>query len=277
LKIGLVFSGGGAKGAYEIGVWKAMRKLKLDKHVKTISGTSVGALNAVLFMNGSYSKAESIWKDLTLEKISKPTGESLNSNLFPLVDKLMIPKLAMAQSYIKSVVKKYISIGMISQQEVRRFIEVNIDYKQIKNFQGDCFVTVFNVKLNQPEYIKINTIPEEKVVDYLLASTAMPLVFDKVEIEGNEYYDGGIPFFGANTPIAPVLEGKCDLIISVTTNQWGDFFGRDKDFSDEKIIRIIPQDDKWGFMDGTFDFSPDNIEKRIKQGYKDAMSLLKEI
>ena len=47
--IGLVLSGGGAKGAYQAGVWKAMCELGLARRVRAISGTSVGALNAAAF------------------------------------------------------------------------------------------------------------------------------------------------------------------------------------------------------------------------------------
>ncbi|MDE5556915.1 MAG: patatin-like phospholipase family protein, partial [Ruminococcus sp.] len=47
-KIGLVLSGGGAKGAYEIGVYKALSAMGAEPYIDTIAGTSVGALNAVL-------------------------------------------------------------------------------------------------------------------------------------------------------------------------------------------------------------------------------------
>lgn len=49
LKLGLVFAGGGGKGAYQIGVWKALIEKGLDKYVTCISGTSIGGLNSALF------------------------------------------------------------------------------------------------------------------------------------------------------------------------------------------------------------------------------------
>lgn len=45
----LVLAGGGAKGAYQVGVWKAMTELGISKDVQVISGTSVGGINAALF------------------------------------------------------------------------------------------------------------------------------------------------------------------------------------------------------------------------------------
>ena len=68
-KIGLAFAGGGGKGAYQIGVWKAMREYRLDTMVAAVAGTSVGGLNAALFVQGDYEKAEYIWEHIQPEQI----------------------------------------------------------------------------------------------------------------------------------------------------------------------------------------------------------------
>ena len=58
----LVLSGGGAKGAYQVGVWKAMTELGIAKDICVISGTSVGGINAALFASvGDCQKIESVW------------------------------------------------------------------------------------------------------------------------------------------------------------------------------------------------------------------------
>ena len=63
--IGLVLSGGGAKGAYEVGVWTAMCEAGIDKRVRCISGTSVGSINAVLFASVSNpALCESFWLEV---------------------------------------------------------------------------------------------------------------------------------------------------------------------------------------------------------------------
>ena len=60
----LVLSGGGAKGAYQVGVWKAMTELGIAKDICVISGTSVGGINAALFASvGDCQKIESAWLD----------------------------------------------------------------------------------------------------------------------------------------------------------------------------------------------------------------------
>ena len=58
----LALEGGGAKGAYQIGAWKALREagVKID----AVAGTSVGALNGALIVMGDLEKAEAIWYNL---------------------------------------------------------------------------------------------------------------------------------------------------------------------------------------------------------------------
>ena len=52
MSIGLVFSGGGTCGAYQIGFWRAFRESGMEKNVSAVSGSSVGSLNALLFAGG---------------------------------------------------------------------------------------------------------------------------------------------------------------------------------------------------------------------------------
>ena len=62
--IGLVLSGGGAKGAFQAGVWQAMCELGLAERTRAISGTSVGAINAAAFAAiFDPEKICSFWRD----------------------------------------------------------------------------------------------------------------------------------------------------------------------------------------------------------------------
>jgi Patatin-like phospholipase len=62
-RIGIVFSGGGAKGAYQIGCWQVLRKLQIS-NLTAVSGSSVGALNSVLAALGKFETASSLWRNL---------------------------------------------------------------------------------------------------------------------------------------------------------------------------------------------------------------------
>ena len=56
MKRALVFSGGGAKGSYEIGVWKATKRLNMKFDI--VTGTSIGAINGAMYAIGDYKKAK---------------------------------------------------------------------------------------------------------------------------------------------------------------------------------------------------------------------------
>lgn len=75
-KIGLVLGGGGAKGAYQIGCWKALRESGFV-NFDAIAGTSVGALNAVLVAQDEFGKAESIWHDMSFGRVLRFRWQTL--------------------------------------------------------------------------------------------------------------------------------------------------------------------------------------------------------
>ena len=64
---GLVFDGGGARGAYQIGAWKAL--VEAGVKINAVAGTSVGALNGALVCMGDVEKAEDIWSKMTFSTV----------------------------------------------------------------------------------------------------------------------------------------------------------------------------------------------------------------
>ena len=63
----IVLSGGGSKGSYQIGVWKALRKLRIKYDI--VTGTSVGALNGALMTQGNFHRALKVWKSINLKTL----------------------------------------------------------------------------------------------------------------------------------------------------------------------------------------------------------------
>ena len=66
-KTALVLSGGGSRGAYEIGVWKALKELKIK--IDMVMGTSVGAINSALVLKDDIKFAEDLWHELETDKV----------------------------------------------------------------------------------------------------------------------------------------------------------------------------------------------------------------
>lgn len=67
--LALVLCGGGGKGAFQIGMWKAMEEVGIYSKIKAVSGSSIGALNAVLFALGDFEQAKKIWYSIRRDTV----------------------------------------------------------------------------------------------------------------------------------------------------------------------------------------------------------------
>ncbi|PHS31041.1 MAG: patatin [Alkaliphilus sp.] len=258
-KIGLVLTGGGGKGAYHIGVWKALREFGVDKNIYAVSGTSIGALNAVLFIQGDYNKAEEIWLSLSQEKI-------MSHNLDKIAVKLAeigLEKLAIWITELKHH-------GWFSRKGLLTIIDDDINLSCISRSDILSYVTCCETGSLRAKYFKLNGCSNERITKILLASSALPLLYAPVEIDGKKYIDGGIPVPNAdNVPITPLYEEGCRLIFVLHLSR-SNLVDHNK-FSESRIIEIVPQESLGGIFSGTLDFTPGAIRRRIEAGYKDTM------
>lgn len=72
---GIVLEGGGAKGAYQIGAWKALEEAGVK--IKGIAGTSVGALNGALMCMDELETAQEVWSGLTYSQVMDVEDEKM--------------------------------------------------------------------------------------------------------------------------------------------------------------------------------------------------------
>lgn len=261
----LVLAGGGGKGAYQIGVWRALRELGLDKLIGAVSGTSVGALNGALFVSGEFSKSAKLWGKIEHEDILTPfepeTDTSRGGFLYSLIKDL---------NRIACIDKT----GIFSRSGLSKIITENLNFKAIKKSSIPLYITLFNRKTLNAEYIKIAPDDSnERIEKLLLATSAIPVVFGSEEIDGNTYYDGGL---SDNCPIRPLYnEGyRKFIIVWLTHDADAAILENTVKFNKSEIINIIPSEDQGNFLSGTLDFSSSGIARRMQLGYQDAMRTL---
>lgn len=265
MKIGLVLAGGGSRGAYQIGVWKALIELGIDKYVEVVSGTSIGALNTMLFLQGDYNLAEDIWNNLTKDEIMPLEEKDLivKGILFFLGAKNM----AFIKKYIPNVVKG----GTISREGLNDILE-KIDFDKIKNSKVKGYATCTSIPEIKAQYFNINEHSIEDIKKILYATSAVPLVYDSPVIEDISYLDGGIV---DNIPIQPVYGESCDIIIIVQLEA-NIIVDRDM-YPNTNIIEINSAEGEGPDLKGMMDFDTDAIRKRITKGYKDTIYKIKPI
>lgn len=268
-RIGLVFTGGGGKGAYQIGVWKALKEFGVDKSISAISGTSVGALNAALFVQGDYKKAEELWLNISHDQIL-----TINHDL--ILNRITNSLGFRLENIIKPYINKLVGHGWFTRDGLRSLIKKNIDLSGVSNSDIPFFATCFKAQDLSAKYFEINHLEPETIIKVLLASSALPFIFDSEVIDGVGYFDGGIPLPKAdNIPIKPLYDIGCDLIIVVHLKRT-DIINHHQ-FNKAKIIEIFPSEYQGGLFKGTLDFSSTGSNLRINQGYNDTLEILRPI
>ncbi len=174
-KIGLVLSGGGAKGAAEIGALKVIdqKGIKIDY----ISGTSIGSIMGALYSAGY-------------------TPDELEA---------MFSKLSKDEAKKTSVIRQIVS-DMLEAKGVSTFDDLKIPFR--------CVVA-------DAKELKEVVLSEGSVLDAVMASSAIPYIYDNVTIDGHIYVDGG---FYNNLPVDVVLDMGAEYALVVDLRQDGESF-----------------------------------------------------
>ena len=269
-RLGLVLAGGGGKGSYHIGVWKAFKELGFDKYIYAISGTSVGALNACLIYQNDYEKAEKIWLHEVQDKILSFDAENIVKN----IAKILIP-LGIPITRIMALAVIVASRGIFSRDGLLSLIDKYLDFDYLLNTNDPLYAACLAVPDFNVHYFSINKSERDRIKKILLATSAIPFVFDKEVIDGTTYMDGGIPIVGDNIPIRPLYDLGCNIVVVVHLSREA-IIKRDE-FTNLKIIEIVPQEDLRGIIKGTLNFSSSAIKSHIEQGYNDAKRILRPV
>ncbi len=287
-RLGLVFSGGGAKGAYQVGAWKALREFGITDRVVAVSGTSVGALNGFMFSYSDYEFAEELW----LEHIDQRRFMSVHESDHLLGDLASVVKGAMLWGWLPlllgplsqstlvtfnpMMVKLYDIIqnrSMFSNEGIGKLVDsVYRDGKlKIKRRSIDLYACSYEFMTLKARYFCLQPW-KPGAREMLLASASIPLVYPPVKLNMMHYHDGGCV---DNIPVKPLEDNKLDLVLAVNID--GDCPPKDlqEAHPDIPIIEIRPLE-YLGGMKRAMEFNHDYVKRLIDSGYKDTKQILIE-
>lgn len=252
---GLVLSGGGTKGAFEIGVWKALREKNIPIH--TVVGTSVGAINAAAIAQNDYETALNFWEQLTINDVI-----ALNSSMMSrYINKgTMTSNVTFQLDFIKDIFDGGLDVSPLRNNLVRL-----LDEDKIRNSPIRLGLVTVNLKTFKPVELMIEDIPEGRLHDYLMASAALP-IFKLPEIDGATFIDGA---FYDNVPINLLLKQSCKDIIAV---EFPSFGIRQKIKEHDSQLTVINNSE---FLGLTLEFNKDIIARNITMGYLDTLRTFK--
>lgn len=242
-KRAIVLGGGGARGPYQIGVWKALRELSIEYSI--VTGTSVGALNGALMVQGDYDKARDMWLKLTLDQVvSNP------------------PKLDGANPQeILSYMRSTIGSGGLDTSPLESAVREIVDEEKIRNSPIQYGLVTTEFPLLRAVQLTKDEVPAGEMINYMLASAAWFPFFRTRNIDGKEYIDGA---YSDNIPAQLAVRCGAEEIIAVDMQGTGIVHS----FRHKIPVRYIRC--HWNLGD-MMEFGQQSAQRTMMLGYHDAL------
>lgn len=254
-KIGLTLAGGGAKGAYQVGVYKALQESKIK--ISGVTGTSIGSFNAAMIASDEIDKLEYFWLNDDIGKLMGFYNDmNINKkNYYDHIKEFSIP-------YVSIVLNKGLPISGLKNK-----ITKIINEDKLRKSDFDFGLVTYRVSDNKPLYLFKEDIPNGKLVDYIVASCYLP-VFHSEKLDEDSYYlDGG---FFDNEPYNMLGEKGYDKIYVVELGSVG---VKPKNYTNANIVRIKPSRN----LGGMLNTNKYKIKENIELGYYDGLKIFKNL
>lgn len=254
----LVLAGGGAKGAYQIGVWKALRELNIK--VGLVVGTSVGALNGGFFAQNDYEKAVEVWENMSMENVFNADDEIISGLKKALTEGIFKNNL----SFYRKMYSYIMENKGFDITPLRTKIQDILDEDKIRHSGIDFGFVTFSITNMKPLKLFLKDIPYGELKYYLLGSALVPGFSQDPEFP-IKFMDGGVK---DRFPIKMAIEKGYHKIIAVETKQ-----RKLKKIVGREIVFIAPSEELGNFLY----FNKTNSEKNFQMGYLDALKAFKQL
>ncbi|MBQ6118190.1 MAG: patatin-like phospholipase family protein [Clostridia bacterium] len=251
MKKAIVFAGGGSKGAYQVGAWKALNEL--GQSFQIAAGTSIGSINAAFYVQHDFDAAYEMWGELTAGAIMT-NGINMDrsfESIFSQRDQLV------------PFIKNYIT---------SKGADVTPFHERLRSFFSEekFFTSEVDYALVTTEFPSMDPVVVRKADmradpanawQWLAASAACFPVFPVMEIGGKSYVDGG---YYDNIPVAPAFSLGADEVVVVDLKTENNHEGY---LRHPRVKYIKPSRDLGTFMN----FEREVLDRSIRLGYNDTM------
>ncbi|WP_036730222.1 patatin-like phospholipase family protein [Peptoniphilus mikwangii] len=253
---GLVLEGGGAKGAYHIGSYFALKELGFE--FEAVVGTSIGAINGAMIVMNEPDKCANLWKSMSFQDFSTDDSDTTNAIVALMSENTQDGKFSFEK--FKGI-KETLSSRGIPVDPLRQLVTTYIDEEKVRNSKIKFGLTTLNLTDKKGEELFIDEIEEGKLHNYIIGSCYLP-IFKLEPLDGKYYLDGG--FFN-KIPYNMVQRlGLTPVIVRVNPSNL-----RDIAFPDDAIV-ISPSKKYTTSMD----FDPKKADEIMRIGYFDTYKKL---
>lgn len=284
----LALSAGGARGAYEIGCWKAFAERRLS--FAAVAGSSIGALNGAFVCQGDLDRARHFWEELGEMGMAAPDYRVLRKMIARLaidLALLMVPvpnlRTARLMKYALAAIQAFStrgSLGMLRRYglvDLERLVPVldrHLELKRVLEGPIPLFVTAYCVPgLREPRgrsvWFKLQDLDEEAARRAIAASISLPVLFPSIEVNGVTLRDGGLSQW---IPVRPLYDHGFRRIVMVGTKPR--FAHNPEDYPGSRVVIVKPSGSLGPFPLSTLRFTRKAVEGWMELGYQDAEKAL---
>jgi len=230
--IALVMSGGGARAAYQVGFLRALARRIPDFAPPILTGVSAGAINAAYIAGrtGSFvATVESLtqlWSTLTVDQVFHVDALRLVGRVLRTGAKLSAGGAIRERRPYSLVdtrpLRRFLGIALHGDDGVLPGIEQNLALGRLRalaitasSYSSGQSVTFVQGR-NAPAWERADrrSVPTTMRVDHVMASSALPLFFPAIAVDGQYYGDGGIRL---TAPLSPAVHLGASRIITIST------------------------------------------------------------
>ena len=237
----LVLAGGGARGSYQVGVWRALTELGWNPQI--ITGTSVGSLNGAMFALDLYETARDMWTSIRSQDVMEMPEETRN--------------LTELHQFLRDVVRA----GGMDVTPLEEIVERVLDEDALRASPIRFGLVTVEKRGLKPRELPLEEIPKGKVKDYLLASAACFPALRAKQIDGVQFLDGG---YRDNMPTALAQKMGAEELVCV------DLEGVGITLPNRTGLPTTMVRSYWELGD-ILHFDPDTARRNIELGYYDTL------
>ena len=237
----LVLAGGGARGSYQVGVWRAL--MELDWHPQIITGTSVGGLNGAMFVLDLYETARDMWLTIRSRDVMELPKENADFSALHQFLRRVVKEGGMDVTPLEEIVERVLDEDALRASPIR-FGLVTVEKRGLK-----------------PRELPLEEIPKGKVKDYLLASAACFPALRAKQIDGVQFLDGG---YRDNMPTGLAQKMGAEELVCV------DLEGVGITLPNRTGLPTTMVRSYWELGD-ILHFDPDTARRNIELGYYDTL------
>ncbi|AUH71564.1 patatin-like phospholipase family protein [Legionella sainthelensi] len=226
-KKAIYLAGGGARGAYQAGVLKAIGQILQVKTLPfdVVSGVSVGSINAVVLAENAddfptaLDKLETMWSEIHCQQIYKASNFALGKSVVRNMSTMMIKQRQAAHLLDTTPLKQMIEEGLDFSKITQNIANGTLNTLEIISNCYETRQTISFYEHNNPEFIDWNYPRHSSKranikAEHILASSALPLFFPTVLLDGFHYGDGSI---GLASPLRGAIRFEVDKILILGT------------------------------------------------------------